>query len=311
MKTRKGLLPFEWIILAYSALTLLFAIYMNVPNILNITALRFSYLAVTLILWKIDWRFNTKTTLFIRVFTQIAFLSFWYPDIFELNRVLPCYDDLFALADEKIFGFQPALSFSLSCNSLFFNELMSFCYIAYFPMIVGVLLYYFFKKPEEFERSAFIILAGFFAFYTIFILFPVGGPQFYYSAIGLDNAANGIFPNIGDYYNTCQDSLTFAGSHERPFTAILTLIRNFGEKPTASFPSSHVAISTIITLLCLRTGNKKLIFIILPFYILLCCATVYTLAHYLVDTIAGLISGGLSYLFLSFFAEKFYRNRNA
>ena len=308
MKTRKGLLPFEWIILAYSALTLLFAIYMNVPNILNIMALRFSYLAVTLILWKIDWRFNTKTTLFIRVFTQIAFLSFWYPDIFELNRVLPCYDDLFALADEKIFGFQPALSFSLSCNSLFFNELMSFCYIAYFPMIVGVLLYYFFKKPEEFERSAFIILAGFFAFYTIFILFPVGGPQFYYSAIGLDNAANGIFPNIGDYYNTCQDSLTFAGSHEGPFTAILTLIRNFGEKPTASFPSSHVAISTIITLLCLRTGNKKLIFIILPFYILLCCATVYTLAHYLVDTIAGLISGGVSYLFLSFFAEKFYRN---
>ena len=36
--------------------------------------------------------------------------------------------------------------------------------------------------------------------------------------------------------------------------------------------------------------KKKLCYFLAPFYVLLCCATVYIQAHYLVDVIAGWIS---------------------
>jgi len=37
-------------------------------------------------------------------------------------------------------------------------------------------------------------------------------------------------------------------------------------------------------------GGRRLFAILLPFYLLLCCATVYIQAHYLIDAIAGFIS---------------------
>ena len=64
-----------------------------------------------------------------------------------------------------------------------------------------------------------------------------------------------------------------------------------GERPTAAFPSSHVGIATICMLLAWRTKNKMLLFILLPFYVFLCMATVYIQAHYAIDVIAGLITG--------------------
>ena len=51
-------------------------------------------------------------------------------------------------------------------------------------------------------------------------------------------------------------------------------------------------------LLALR-AKRGLAAVMLPFYVLLCCATVYIKAHYLVDAFAGLASGLLLYAFTS------------
>ena len=40
----------------------------------------------------------------------------------------------------------------------------------------------------------------------------------------------------------------------------------------------------------LPEGNRKLVYILLPFYVFLCMATVYIQAHYLIDALAGLVS---------------------
>ena len=48
-------------------------------------------------------------------------------------------------------------------------------------------------------------------------------------------------------------------------------------------------------LLALRTRSRRLIFTILPFYVLMCLSTVYIYAHYTIDAIAGLLSGVLLY----------------
>ena len=52
----------------------------------------------------------------------------------------------------------------------------------------------------------------------------------------------------------------------------------------------HVGVSTIIMILAWKADRKKRVFIgLLPFYVFLCCATVYIHAHYAVDPIAGFL----------------------
>lgn len=50
--------------------------------------------------------------------------------------------------------------------------------------------------------------------------------------------------------------------------------------------------------LAMHTGNRRLVVILLPFFVFLCCATVYIQAHYLIDAIAGLITGTVFYFAL-------------
>ena len=58
-------------------------------------------------------------------------------------------------------------------------------------------------------------------------------------------------------------------------------------------------------ILAVRTRNRVLPLVLLPFYVLLCCATVYIQAHYLIDAIAGFISAFVVYA-LSVNAYRFF-----
>jgi membrane-associated phospholipid phosphatase len=53
--------------------------------------------------------------------------------------------------------------------------------------------------------------------------------------------------------------------------------------------------STVTMILAYRSGNKPLFFIMLPLYLLLCCATVYIKAHYFIDSLVGFIFACLIY----------------
>ncbi len=132
----------------------------------------------------------------------------------------------------------------------------------------------------------------------IFVLVPVTGPTFYYKAVGIENIANGVFPAVGDYFNTHTDCLPSPGKADGFFYGLVESAKEAGERPTAAFPSSHVGITTVLVLLAWHTRNRRLFFILLPFYALMCFATVYIQAHYAIDSIAGLLSGTLLYAML-------------
>ncbi len=51
-------------------------------------------------------------------------------------------------------------------------------------------------------------------------------------------------------------------------------------------------------LLLWHDRNYKLLAILAPFYLLLCCATVYIQAHYLIDAIAGFITAVILFAIL-------------
>ncbi len=162
-------------------------------------------------------------------------------------------------------------------------------YFFYYPMILLVVLWYFLRRFDLFEKVAFVIVASFFLYYLFYIFVPVAGPQFYFPAIGFDNVEAGAFPSIGDYFNHNQELLPKPNYEKGFFYSLVEGSQQVGERPTAAFPSSHVGMSTILMIMAWR-GSRKLFWCLMPFYLLLCAATVYIQAHYVIDVIVGFVS---------------------
>ena len=241
-----------------------------------------------------------RLTLFARILGQLALLSWWYPDTYEFNRHFPNLDHLFARWEQELFGCQPALLFSRAWSHPVFSELMDLGYAVYYPMIAAVVFYFFGWCHERFGRASFVILTSFFLYYIIYVGLPVTGPQYYYKAIGLEQVERGEFPDVGDYFASHQEALPSPGYPEGMFYQMVASAHDAGERPTAAFPSSHVGVSTILMLLLLSAGQRRLLFILLPFYVLLCLSTVYIQAHYAIDVFGGWVSALLFYFLLSF-----------
>ena len=299
-KAAKGLLSFEWVAFGYLAFTVLMMIILwdKLTNAEDMIKGRIQFVLDTLALWAVYRLWRCRLTIFLRILGQMAFLGWWYPDTYEINRALPNLDHLFAGWEQSLFGCQPSLLFSQKITYGWFSELMCLGYVSYFPLMLITYLYYFFKRYKEFQMTAFVMLGAFFVYYVVFVLLPVTGPQFYYLAVGSEKIAAGIFPNIGDWFLTHSERMAAPGWTDGFWYHMLDLTHDAGERPTAAFPSSHVGVTTVVMLLALRTRSKGLIFTILPFYILMCLSTVYIYAHYAIDAIAGMVTGILLYYLL-------------
>ena len=296
----KGLLWAEWAAVSYMLLTLVMmgALWSQLPNRESMLLLRAEFLAATLAAWGLYRWHPCRLTVFLRILVQMVFLSWWYPDTYELNRVLPNLDHVFAQCEQSLFGCQPSLLFSQAAPWGWFSELMCLGYVSYFPLMLLVFVYYFARRYDEFRMTAFVVLGSFFIYYVVFVLLPVTGPQFYYLAAGVDRIAAGDFPNLGDWFLTHSERMEAPGWTEGFWYHMLDLTHDAGERPTAAFPSSHVGITTVVVLLALRTRSCWLVATVLPFYILMCLSTVYIYAHYAIDAIAGLITGCALYFVL-------------
>ena len=305
-KPVRGLLWLEWVMVAYAALTtlLIIAVWGRLHEPMQMLWGRGQALLMTLALWGAYRLYPCRLSMCGRVAGQMLFLSWWYPDTFELNRIFPNLDAFFAQAEQSIFGCQPALTLCQDYASPVISELLSLGYVSYYPMIAAVVLFYFLFRYERFLRTSFIIMASFFLFYVIFVLLPVAGPQFYYQAVGTDQIAQGVFPHLGDYFDrlpfdiTNNDhSLPTPGWKDGLFYRLLIDAHYAGERPTAAFPSSHVGITTVVLWLAREARNRRLLFTMLPLAVLMFFATFYIQAHYVIDAIAGLFVGTLMYFF--------------
>ena len=289
---KKGLLAAEWVMMGYLLVTLLimFFTYTKLHNPESMLFGRIRIVAITFALWLVYRMIPCRLTRFCRVAVQLALLSWWYPDTYEFNRMFPNLDHLFATWEQQLFGCQPALLFASAFSHPVFSELMDMGYAVYYPMIAVVIVYYFFWRYEEFGRTTFVILASFFTYYIIYIALPVAGPQYYYNAVGIDEIARGVFPNVHDWFATHQEALPSPGYSDGFFYQMVADAHNAGERPTAAFPSSHVGVSTILLLLLWKSGSRRLLLWLAPFYVLLCLSTVYIYAHYAIDVFGGWIS---------------------
>ncbi len=303
----KGLFAVEKVSLIYNALTaiLIFILFPRMDHPGTMLVERAGIVIVTFVLIIIYRKYPCKLIAFVRMMVQMALLAYWYSDTFEFNRLLPNLDHIFASTEQFLFGCQPSVEFCRHFPSIGFSEAFNLGYFSYYPMIAVVVIYYFLFHFEWFEKVSFVLAASFFIYYLIYIILPVAGPQFYFPAIGMDNVAAQHFPAIGDYFNHNDILLPGPDFDHGFFYNLVEVSQEVGERPTAAFPSSHVGISTIVMIMAFRV-NKKLGYCLLPFYVLLCCATVYIQAHYLVDVIVGWISAAGIYLLATWMYKRWF-----
>lgn len=302
----RGLLCVEWVMMVYLGFTLaLMACLGNrIANPAPMLIGRVAAIATVAVGWMAyRWK-PCRLTHLLRILLQLGLLSWWYPDTYELNRLLPNLDPYFARADQWMFGFQPALRFSQQMPQHWWSELMHLGYASYYPLMVAVSLYYFCCRYQAFARATFVLLSSFFAYYVIFDVLPVTGPQYYYYAAGIDQIGAGSFPDIGQWFVHHTESLPIPGWSEGFCHHLVAAAHAAGERPTAAFPSSHVGVTTILVLLAWRSRCKPLLWSIMPFYILMCMATVYIQAHYAIDVIGGWLTGIVFYFAIDGFYTK-------
>ena len=185
-------------------------------------------------------------------------------------------------------------------------------YFFYYPMIILVTMFYFIYRFELFEKLSFVLVTCFFVYYIVFILVPCAGPQFYFPVIGYDSVAQGVFPPIGDYFDHNIELVPAPDYEQGFFHNLVKLTQKVGERPTAAFPSSHVAISTILMIMAWR-AKIGIFFFLIPCYVCPCLATVYIQAHYLIDTIVGFVSAfpfyvGVIKMFMKRFAVPMFKS---
>lgn len=292
---QRGLLGVEKVTLGYTIFTTLviFLVWgrMTAPSqLIYGRALVVAGIAATCLVYRMA---PCRLTLLLRYFFPLSLLAYWYPDTYEFCQLFPNLDHVFAAADLMLFGFQPSISFSRTVSAKLWSELFHMAYFSYYPLIALTILVPLFTDTRKFGRTAFIVLTSFFLYYLIYLFLPVAGPQYYFHAIGLDAAQNGVYPHIGDYFRTHTEMLGPAGT-DGFFRELVESAQESGERPTAAFPSSHVGISTILMLL-LRDNKRAVMWCVMPLYVLLCCSTVYIEAHYFVDVVGGLATAFVFY----------------
>lgn len=229
----------------------------------------------------------------LRVIPPLLGLIFWYPETYDFCSQLPYLDHIFAEIDQTLFGCQPALVFNTVVTSTFWSEAFNMGYYAYYYMMGATIIFYLLCRYSEADKAGFIFLASFFLFYVIYELLPVAGPQYYFKAVGVETANTGVFPAVGYYFQSHTEMLM--PEIKGIFSQLVQGAQEVGERPTAAFPSSHVGMSTVTMLLAWQTRNKWLFWGMMPFYLLLCCATVYIQAHYLIDSICGFFAAFVFY----------------
>ena len=305
---RYKLLAVEKLNILYNLLTTIFIIVLfnslNDPQ--KMLTDRFFILLLTFVPIYIYTRYPSPATRFLRIAGQLSLLSYWYPDTFEFNRIFTNLDHIFAGLDLSLFGCQPALMFEQVFSSFWVREAFNLGYFAYYPMIASIVFFYFFARNKEVERCTFILVGSFYIFYIIYMFLPVAGPQFYFPVIDPALVAGGPYPEIGNYFNLHPEISIAQSGKGGLFTHLVGMAQASGERPTAAFPSSHIGISTVIIILAWR-AKKWLFLSLLPFYVLLCCATVYIKAHYLVDAFAGVATGVLFYLLTAKIFDKYMK----
>jgi membrane-associated phospholipid phosphatase len=277
---------FEWVALAYlAASSALIAVFAeNLAHPMRLFGVQASVAAMILVLCGVEARIAERSELRGETATSKFwhFWRHWYPHLFfllcfeELGKlvhlVTPGWQDAKLIAaDYWLTGVHPTVwleQFATPSR----NDFMQFAYLTYFTylLVLGGVLYY--RRDWRGYWSVMTYSAAGYAIgYCIAIFFPIESPWF-----SMAGAWHG--PLYGG-----------------PLTTAINFIEHFGRVRGAAFPSEHVA-GSVAALWGAWRHRRWLFWMMVPLVTCMCVSTVWGRYHYVVDVIAGVVTGTLGYV---------------
>jgi len=212
---------------------------------------------------------------FIRSIYPVLLFGYFFTSGHAFNRIIftDWLDPWFMGIDKSVFGYYPSLVWGKTFSNVAAQELFHFAYFCYYPMIAGLPVYLYFKQPKAFKELIFNLTFAFYLCYTIFSVLPVIGARF--------------IPEAMELTKTYQGGL---------FTHIMVFIYRTSDHLGGAFPSSHIAVTLVLTIAALRFVKPVgIVFAIIAFFLTI--ATVYCHYHWAIDAFAGVFTGiGAYYL---------------
>ncbi|MEZ2861681.1 phosphatase PAP2 family protein [Proteus terrae] len=180
------------------------------------------------------------------------------------------FDDILYNLDKFLWVGKSLPEWTISLQSGWLSEFLSFCYFSFYFLIIGSALFFFFSRNNLLAKNYFfgLMLMYFFGFIGYFSL-PAAGP---YSA----------FPSDFNYP-------VYSGA----MTLFLTDLVDKGITGMDVFPSLHTGITLYIVGFLYFSGYRKTAYCLTPILIGLVLATVYLHYHYGVDVIVGALLASL------------------
>ena len=206
----------------------------------------------------------------IRSLAPLAFFLPLYLQTESINRIVfPDFlDPWFSRVEETLFGCQPALVFARKFPQLWLAEYMHFAYATCYSLFPGLAVFLYFRRARAaFLDYMFSLCATMYACLLAYVLLPVRGPISVESAGTADGAA-------------------------LPFTAGMAWMYRHFEIGGAAFPSSHVAVATLVLYYTVRYARSAA-WVVGPLVLSLIASTVYCGYHYAIAVLAGLATAAI------------------
>ena len=205
------------------------------------------------------------------VFYPLVVMPLLYAELPLLNQSLyggHYFDDTLIRWERALFGFEPARELAPRMPARWLSETLLACYVSYYLIIYAPPLLIAWKHGRRALRDAvFALSLVFFAHYLFFVWLPVEGPRYRFaSPVPLD--ARG------------------------PVYALAHTLLEAGSSRGAAFPSSHVGVSVVATMVCWR-WLRPLTPVVAGLTIGLAVGAVYGGFHYGIDALAGAVFGAL------------------
>ncbi len=233
--------------------------------------------------------YTFKLLVFIRSYYPVLLYLYFFESTTAFSRVFfPRYlDPFFYRIDYWMFGYFPSLVWGLKYNSFWVKELFHFAYFAYYPMIIGLPVYFFLRKKHALDELVFILSAVFYFCYFVYSWLPVIGGRYFPEAMELSKTADGGI-----------------------FKAIMAFIYTHSPHLGGAFPSSHVAIALVLSLIALKY-SKAVGYVFILITLFLTISTVYCHYHWFIDAIAGVITGYFGFRIAFRVYQRLPENQNA
>jgi membrane-associated phospholipid phosphatase len=200
---------------------------------------------------------------FVGEFYPLLLLYPLYAELGALNAVAPTFHDARVQAWEAgLFGGQPSSEWIRAQPWPWLSNLLHAGYLSYYLILAAAPLGLWLSgRAEGARHTVTLLMACFYACYTVFLLFPVAGPRY-------------LLP-------LAQNAATAA-----PLAAFTQDLLNAASSRGTAFPSSHVAAALVASLSALREWRSLGVALLVP-AVLLALGTVYGQLHYAVDALAG------------------------